>query len=207
MNNEQYDSEVRLYPDGKYRWVYEMNLYKNPTVFYDVIKTLLIGFGAAFVLLFAINLGIGEDIENILLATVGIFVFILVIAVIAYFIVVGWVYGGKYVILFEMDEHGVVHYQMGKGVKRAQVMTALGGLLGVATGNLSMTGLAVYMSGAQRIVSDFAKVRKVTAARGRHLVKVVENWYSRNHVFVESDAEYDFVLDYIQSHCPKARLD
>ena len=30
------DKKVKLYPDGKYRWVYELNLLKNPTVLFDV---------------------------------------------------------------------------------------------------------------------------------------------------------------------------
>ena len=34
--------EVRLCSDGKYRWVYEMNMLKNPTIFFTVLKVMMI---------------------------------------------------------------------------------------------------------------------------------------------------------------------
>ena len=37
--------EVRLCSDGKYRWVYEMNLLKNPTIFFTVLKVMMISVG------------------------------------------------------------------------------------------------------------------------------------------------------------------
>lgn len=30
------DNRVKLYPDGKYRWVYEVPMLKNPTILIDV---------------------------------------------------------------------------------------------------------------------------------------------------------------------------
>ncbi len=45
--NKQSDSRVTLYPDGKYRWVYEVPMLKNPCILFDVYKVLGIGFGVA----------------------------------------------------------------------------------------------------------------------------------------------------------------
>ena len=39
------DNRVKLYPDGKYRWVYEVPMLKNPTILIDVFKVLGISFG------------------------------------------------------------------------------------------------------------------------------------------------------------------
>ena len=33
---ESVDSRVTLYPDGKYRWVYEVPMLKNPNILLDV---------------------------------------------------------------------------------------------------------------------------------------------------------------------------
>ena len=33
---ESVDSRVTLYPDGKYRWVYEVPMLKNPSILKDV---------------------------------------------------------------------------------------------------------------------------------------------------------------------------
>jgi hypothetical protein len=41
----QADSRVTLYPDGKYRWVYEVPMLKNPSILFDVYKVLGISFG------------------------------------------------------------------------------------------------------------------------------------------------------------------
>ena len=36
---------VTLCQDGKYRWVYDVNLFTNPTVFFDVVKVMFISMG------------------------------------------------------------------------------------------------------------------------------------------------------------------
>ena len=36
---------VTLYPDGKYRWVCEVNMLKNPSILFDVWKVLGISIG------------------------------------------------------------------------------------------------------------------------------------------------------------------
>jgi hypothetical protein len=41
----QADSRVTFYPDGKYRWVDEVPMLKNPSILFDVYKVLGISFG------------------------------------------------------------------------------------------------------------------------------------------------------------------
>lgn len=43
-----YDSHVTLCPDGKYRWVYEVNLFKNASTFYDVVKVIGLTLGLVY---------------------------------------------------------------------------------------------------------------------------------------------------------------
>ena len=50
--------EVRLCSDGKYRWVYEMNLLKNPTIFLTVLKVMMISVGIVW--LFGLVIGLGN---------------------------------------------------------------------------------------------------------------------------------------------------
>lgn len=35
MMDSQTTGRVTLFPDGKYRWIYEVNLFKNASTFYD----------------------------------------------------------------------------------------------------------------------------------------------------------------------------
>ena len=44
------DSRVTLYPDGKYRWVYEVPMLKNPSILFDVYWVLGISFGLVWLL-------------------------------------------------------------------------------------------------------------------------------------------------------------
>ena len=47
--------EVRLCADGKYRWVYEMHLLKNPTIFLTTLKVMLISIGIVGLFMLAIT--------------------------------------------------------------------------------------------------------------------------------------------------------
>ena len=52
MNEEQLTSRVIQCPDGKYRWVYEVNLYRNPTILIDLLKAVVYIFLAMYVFFF-----------------------------------------------------------------------------------------------------------------------------------------------------------
>ena len=59
VENKTYQGkEVRLCNDGKYRWVYEMNMLKNPTIFITVLKVMMISI--AIVWLFGLIIGLGN---------------------------------------------------------------------------------------------------------------------------------------------------
>ena len=59
FENKSYQGkEVRLCSDGKYRWVYEMNMLKNPTIFFTVLKVMMISLGIVW--LFGLVIGIGN---------------------------------------------------------------------------------------------------------------------------------------------------
>ena len=49
-----YDYQVRMYPDGKYHWLYDLHMLKNPAVFFEVIRLFAITIGIFGILLFFI---------------------------------------------------------------------------------------------------------------------------------------------------------
>ena len=106
--------EVRLCSDGKYRWLYEMNMVTNPTIFLTVFKIffwiILIGWVVFGFFLYAIHgdwKGLLDMGKAMLLVLAGFAVLTLlgVLLLAAY-------YGGKYKVLFEMDEKGIKHIQL-----------------------------------------------------------------------------------------------
>ena len=119
------DFSVKQCPDGKYRWVYEVNLLSNPTVLFDVFKVLGISFGIVWALMMLINLFSGDLDWEVFRSTT--FVFLIIIAVFSViglisYLIYAAIMGGKYMVMFEMDDYGIVHKQMPRQVKKAQAI-------------------------------------------------------------------------------------
>ena len=167
------NKEVQLCEDGKYRWVYEMNLLKNPTIFLTVLKVMLIAGGVVWLLGLLIAAFQGDlDSSWFLywLKTIGIVMGVFVVLSGLSILLLAAIMG-KYVVMFEMDEKSVVHIQMERQVKKAQVIGAITALVGLAAKNPTTMGVGLLSSVKSKSTSDFAKVRSVKAYPKRHLIK------------------------------------
>ena len=200
------DNRVKLYPDGKYRWVYEVPMLENPTILIDVFKVLGISFGIVWLFtVLVIGCEEGYALENLwgitsgFLMLMGVF---LVIGCIAYFIV-AWCYGWKYVVLFTLDERQVVHQQMPRQVKKATVLGALTAMMGGAAGKPGVVGSGLLAASLSTLTSDFVDVTRLIPCRCHNLIKV-SLLLSKNRVFVP-DEDFDFVYNYLCQHCPRAK--
>ena len=164
--------EVRLCSDGKYRWVYEMNLLKNPTIFFTVLKVMMISIGIVW--LFGLIIGLGDmKLEYFLFWTklsgimLGIFVVLTIIGVLITAVILG-----KYVVLFEMDEKEVTHIQMPRQVKKAEAIGLITALVGAMAKNPTTIGTGMLAASKTKSTSVFANVRRVKARRRLNLIKV-----------------------------------
>ena len=200
------DSRVTLYPDGKYRWVYEVPMLKNPSILFDVYWVLGISFGLVW--LFNVLLIGCEDgfcLESLWGFTSGFLILMLVFAVIGYvaYVIVAWTYGWKYVVLFTLDEKEVVHQQMPHQMKKAKVLGALTALLGAAAGKPGVVGSGILASSRSTSTSVLANVKRIKARRRQNLIKV-NQLLNKNRIFVP-DEDFDFVYDFLCQHCPNAK--
>ena len=200
------DSRVRLYPDGKYRWVYEVPMLKNPSILIDVYKVLGISFGLVwlFNVLFLgcegdLSLSSLWDLSYGFLILMGVF---LVIGYIAY-VIVAWTYGWKYVVLFTLDEKEVKHEQMPRQVKKAQVLGALTAIVGVAARKPGVAGTGLLAASRTSTTSTLANVARLIPCRRMNLIKV-NQLLNKNRVYVP-DEDFDFVYDFLCQHCTKAK--
>ena len=112
------DGSIRLCSDGKYRWIYEFSMLKNPTIFFTIMK--ILAFASCAPALLVILTDLDEGIEALVSGAevLGVLLIIMLpLALLSYFIVAG-LYGWKYIVLFEMDEKGVTHIQQEKQFKR-----------------------------------------------------------------------------------------
>ena len=196
---------IQLYPDGKYRWIYEFNMLKNPSIIYVVFKIFGGIFLVAWTLMTIHTLIDGGDMSQILEDTKFMFLFCLFfffLIVVAYLIVAAS-HNGKYTVIFEMDEEGILHRQMKDDVKKAQAMSWLTVMAGIASGSPTVAGAGILSGTKTSSYSTFSSVRSVKAYRKRHLIKVNE-LLEKNQVYVD-DEDFDFVYQYILSRCPKAQ--
>ena len=206
-DNEELKKGVTLCDDGKYRWIYPFNMWTNPTILFLVYKIFLCIFaGVGLLILFLswdhIAWGDWEKMWDDtwpFLAFVG---FFCVLIFLAYAIVAG-MYGGKYTILFTMDENGINHEQIPEQAKKARKLGMLTAGAGAAGGSLSTIGLGISVASRTSMYSDFKSVRSVKAGRWSNVIKIREI-LSNNQVYVRKE-DFDFVFDYIRAHCPKVQ--
>lgn len=207
LQGQQITKNIRLCPDGVYRWHYAFDMRRNPTILFTVWRVLGFSFGAVY--LFSIILRIidggvtvaklwSETKPFLILAVV-----FLVISIIAYCIVAGS-YGWKYQVLFEMTEDKVTHMQMPKQFEEAEAIGWLTALAGAATGNLSMMGQGIDTAARNISVSEFKSVTSVKVRRRRHTIFVNET-FDKNQVYAE-DEDFEFVLRFILDRCTKAKV-
>lgn len=209
-SNEQlvspdYNSKnVRLCTDGKYRWTYPMNMLTNPSVFITICK-IFGGIGAvAFILTYFNTIIHGEFatiLDDLKWWGVAILVF-LAISGISYLIVAAQ-YGWKYMVQFTMDENGITHEQIPaqkeKAIKTGGVLTGVG----ILTGRPGSMGQGLLVASHTKLSSDFKVVRSVKPKRYCNTIKVNEP-FTKNQIYTTKE-DFEFVLDYIRSHCPKVK--
>ncbi len=193
--------------DGKYRWLYEMNMWKNPTILITVYKVLGITVLLCAALLFILFVISGDSAE-VAAEIVGTFLIytILILAVLAVpaYILVSLLSGGKYCVVFEMDEKGVKHIQIQKQFKKARLLAMLGVLAGVAAGNATTAGANLLSWSKKASYSKFDSVRSIKANKKRNTI-YLNSSATFNQIYVSED-QFDFVLGYLIDHCPKAKM-
>ncbi|MBQ9450387.1 MAG: hypothetical protein IJU34_03595 [Bacteroidales bacterium] len=202
---------VRLCQDGKYRWTYEFNMLKNPAIILVVYKI----FGVLLSIPFLINvislaskgelqkewndrLWSGSN-PKVWLVVMAVFAVLILIS----YLIIAWMYGGKYIVHFTLDEQCVIHDQEPAQVQRARKLGLLTVLVGILAKRPSTVGAGMLSTARTTSTSDFANVRRIKPRRLMELIKV-NKLLDRNQVYVPKE-DFDFVLDFIRQHCPKAK--
>lgn len=197
-------ARIQLCPDGKYRWSYEVNLWKNPSIFLDLMKVFgVIMLGMWLLVAIIVPLFDGHLRWHRVVDTSATFIWVLiavlVLCLIGY-VISGLVSGGRYAAFFIMDEETVTHQRMQKEVKRTQVIAAINMMI-----DADSSAPAILAAAQSPFITPFKRVRKIKAIRRRHLIKVDE-LLTKNRIYVEDPEDYEFVLRYISERCPKAKI-
>lgn len=203
-NPDELTARIQLCPDGKYRWSYEVNLWRNPSILFDLLKVFgVIMLGIWFLCVVLVPLFKGhfhwDDILNdYSTGYIWVVLFMFVLCLIGY-VISGIASGGRYAAYFVMDEETVTHQQMAKEVKRTQVIAAINMMV-----DDDMGSAAILAAAHSPFITPYRRVRKIKTHRRRHLIKVDE-LLTKNRIYVEDPEDYEFVLRYISERCPKAK--
>ena len=203
--NDYSGSRVALCEDGKYRWTYPLDMLKNPSILFVLLK--IFGILLSIPLLIAlISAAANNDWQKIWDGFIKIWLIVMVvffvIILISYLIVV-WMNGGKYVVNFTMDEKRLIHEQVPVQYECARKVGILAAIVGIFAKRPVAAGAGALAASRNTSVSVFDKVRRVKPRRGQNLIKVNQS-LERNQVYVP-DEDFDFVLDFIRKHCPNAK--
>lgn len=195
---------ISLCNDGSYRWVYECNMYRNPVILFTLYKIFFfISLGIYLFMLFMEAMTrdvVLNTFEEMTVAALVIFLILIVLSTISYYIL-ALIFGGKYCVLFEMDEKGISHTQMQEQVKKAEILGYITALVGAASDNPAVTGTGLMASSKASIYSDFSKVKKIKPIKRQHTIKL-KALFSNNQIYAENE-DFDFVLNYIKEHVKK----
>ena len=189
--------------DGKYRWRYEMSLYKNPTIFLATAKAILIALGITLLIIGLINLiadGFSAEgfafIGKLALILCGIFAVLLVLGYLLYAAVMG----GSYIADFEMDEKKLVHRQSAKQAEKAETIGLLTVLMGLFTHNRGAASAGMAASAKSESVTELGEVKKVVVNKKRSVIRL--RYFGWNDVYADGD-DFDFVLSWLRAHVPE----
>ena len=195
---------VVLCTDGKYRWVYELNLYRDLSIFWLILKIfggIILGMGVIF---FLVEL-FGDHNYGFVLEMVGIMLGIFVVLSILGYLIYAAMNGGKYCVVFTMDDKGILHEQQAKQAKKAELVADLLVLAGALTGNLTQVGIGLSSARRTSMYTSFEGTKKLicNAKRGRIKINAA---LDHNQVYCE-DADFNFVWNYIKSRCTGAEIE
>lgn len=189
---------------AKYRWTYEMSLFKNPTVFLATAKAILIALGITIFiigLISCISDRFSADsfrfVGQLALIMLGIFAVLLVLGYLLYAAIMG----GSVIVHFTMDEKEIVFVQDKKQSKKAETIGTATMIMGLLAHNRGAVSAGYAASSRMTSTVEFDRVKKVTIDKKHSVIKIRSiGW---DQVYADGE-DFDFVAGWIRSHVPEA---
>ena len=196
---------ILLCADGKYRWIYELSLWKDASIFMLVWKILFFVVLGIFALILIMDIiEWGWKTENILGILQFFLYFVIGMTTLVFlgYSIYALIMGGKYKVLFEMDEQGINHVQLPEQTEKTQIISALTVVAGLLSRRPTTVGIGLT-SARTEMYSEFSLVREVKSYPSSHLIKL-NGRLMHNRVYA-MPKDFDFVLNYIMSKCPNQK--
>lgn len=186
------------------RWLYEMNLWKNPTAVITVFKVLALAALAPALLMLVLGIieGDGLDALSVFVKVYGGILGALLLLLLPAYGLIALLNGGRYCVVFEMDDQGVRHTQLQKQVDRAKALGILTALAGALSASPAVMGAGLLAASKQSTYSRFQNVRSVTVNHGRRVIYLTTGDQVRNQVYGGKE-EFEAIAEHVLSRVPK----
>lgn len=188
--------------DGRYRWTYELDLWKNPVQLFTLIKCLGLTVGIVAMTLFVFVLAN----EGLRYAAIFFLEFsgcamagMLALGLLAY--ALGALFLGRYSVLNVMDQEGVTIYQFPKQCEKMQVIGWLCVLAGVSRGDPAQTMLGLQTAAKHMEEIEFCDISTVTVTPRQDTLKL-RSGPIFSHVYADK-GQLGFVLDFFRERTPR----
>ena len=197
---------ITMCNDGKYRWVYELDLYTTTVIIKEVWRAILISIAIVIALMLIFVAIEGDFMEGLRFIgeSIAILCAIFLVLSIVGYLIFAYIIGGKYCTLFEMDEDGINNKAQEKHVKKAELIVVITALAGIAGGRPGVVGTGILGATRTSMYTSFDDVKELEILPKQHLIRVNET-LSRNQVYAE-DEDFAFVAEYLKAHCKNAKV-
>lgn len=189
---------------GAYHWVYHLDMKRNPVLLLVLLKIMVyICGGMAVFMFFATWLNhntFAEAVKAFAIVFFGIGGSLALVTYISWLIIMK-IHGGNYTVEHLMTEDRIEHLQTQEEQEQSKKVKAMVFVLGMLSDDPGAVGLA--MGGQEEMTSRYADVKKIIASPRHDLIKV-NNVLQHNHIYAYPH-QYEFVWNYITSHCPSAK--
>lgn len=216
---------IELGPDGKYRWVYEFNMFKNPIILFTVwqimLFVVLLSLGLMVAIIFVATIdwedlfyidfkpnylywrNLWNDIKGLCIGIGGVGLGLTFILGTIGYILTAILMGGKEVMVYEMDEKGVNMMLQEKTYEKQK------GLMWIAAFGFAGRGINPFMTEAlltkRSQYSEFPVTTSILKKKTWKTI-LIKQWFGFNMIHVDPE-DYDFVWEYIVERVPgKCRI-
>ncbi len=197
-------TNIRHDADGKWRWAYDFSLYRNPTILkllWKILIFIVLGMFLFMMLLEMIEGNLQDRLLDLVIVFGALLVGLLLLASIAY-LTYAVIMGGKYSVLFEMDDAGVNHIQLRQQFEKSRILSFLSAMAGAASGRPGAVAPGLLAATKQSTYSRFSQVRALQADRRHAVIKLRTRDLVHNQVYARPE-DFDAVLTFIQSRIPE----
>jgi hypothetical protein len=196
---------ITLGVDGVMRWVFELNMWKNPTLVITIWKLLLLAALVPALLVGLLRWVDGDGLAAALatfLQVGGLVAAVVTVLMLLAYPLVALLNGGRYCVIFEMDQRGIRHIHMQRQFRRSQALAALTVLAGAVAGNAQTAGAGLLAGARRSLYTAFRDVRRIEPHPGRQVIHLATR-LTRNQVYAAPE-DFDFVLHHIAAQCKPA---